>query len=593
MEMYSLASFEGKLDFQIGKFLDQIASSNRQGFEYDKKVRRETASGFEVLGLTDDFYYKGSFQEQNLEWRVRDELVNVAFDFLFKTHGYDIRWRMKNTCSTFGGYGNKENEEKFPVEFFVVIDGKYIAYRYTPFGADYSIAENLPQDFKLMYRDTGMDSVYKWYCIDWSGLTEEEIKIRNEKYYSNGYQNVISLKMLFEEYFSNEEYILFLDKMREALSSAKSMLGFQTVSRIVPDNLFVFKQEYIKQLTDVENLKYKMVTEKGDSRFIEIEIKFDEDDKKLLKRNFFTNNRKMALVGNSKFANSFVTSEYLFSVFEIGASLDYTSVVCGYIKSIEQLCESIIWEVIPKLGLTLYYPARWLTSKEKRELRNAGELKENCGPFKVLMKEGNEKYFNEKSTMKTMYDFFEENKTDVFCIQDEHAQDEIIECLKNYASFDRNGYLHRHNIDDFEIVRRIKNNTVLLYYWLLGAFAMPKERELEALGVVNNKFDILYRKIAYRHLYKYVIRTMDERLLKVVRLLESPQFEYGKHGEVVGAKLCFVEVEKYPKDYLEYKEFVANLLEGVNIITISRDKLPKELWWIENDGREEQIFVNS
>lgn len=36
---------------------------------------------------------------------------------------------------------------------------------------------------------------------------------------------------------------------------------------------------------------------------------------------------------------------------------DFTAVVCGYIKSVEQLCESIIFNILPKLGLDLYYPA--------------------------------------------------------------------------------------------------------------------------------------------------------------------------------------------------------------------------------------------
>ena len=104
MEEYMLKKFEEKLDEQIEKFLDQISHACREDFEYDREKKREYVSGFPIFGLAEEKYYHSKSQEEILEWRVRDELVNKIFDYLFNTHGYDIRWRIKD--ETTAGYRN-------------------------------------------------------------------------------------------------------------------------------------------------------------------------------------------------------------------------------------------------------------------------------------------------------------------------------------------------------------------------------------------------------------------------------------------------------------------------------------------------------
>lgn len=79
MEEYMLKKFEEKLDEQIEKFLDQISHACREGFEYDREKKREYVSGFPILGLAEEKYYHSKQQEEILEWRVRDELVNKIF----------------------------------------------------------------------------------------------------------------------------------------------------------------------------------------------------------------------------------------------------------------------------------------------------------------------------------------------------------------------------------------------------------------------------------------------------------------------------------------------------------------------------------
>lgn len=447
MEEYMLKKFEEKLDEQIEKFLDQISHACREGFEYDREKKREYVSGFPILGLAEEKYYHSKQQEEILEWRVRDELVNKIFDYLFNTHGYDIRWRIKDYCETTVGYRNEENEKEFPVEFFIVKDGRFLAYRYSAFTADYSIPDNLPKRFYLSYRQTGVEKIEKWYQIIWDEVIDGKIE---EKF-----QNQITVEKLFEEYFSKEEFVLYIDKVRKAVASANMLMGFQTIQKLESNNLALFKEKIVNELPDICKMKYWEITKKGSIISKVVNISWEDKDIKKIQNNFETKQRSLALIGSEKFAQSFVTSEYLYGIFKEESVLDYTAVVCGYIKCVEQLCESIIFNILPKLGLDLYYPARHLKPSEKSALCRLKELEMNK-TWKVLMKEGNQKYFDKDLTMNQMFYFFEDNGKKIFDIESEITINQMVQCMKNYCNFDRNGYLHKHNISKSEVVERIR-----------------------------------------------------------------------------------------------------------------------------------------
>ena len=215
-----LSSFIEKINEQSNKFLKQIEAYCREGFEYNRKELGTIKSDFEVLGLNNEKYNINKQQEELLEWRIRDELVNAIFDYLFNEHGYDIRWRLE-TYETYGGPSNRVYEEAFPVEFFLVEDDNYIAFKYSPFMKDYSIPLNLPQMFKTSYSSTGVKEISKWYHIDWSISTDIEKSIEGSQY-----QSEITLKGLFEKYFSIEEYDVYINLVQKTIKKAQNMIGF-------------------------------------------------------------------------------------------------------------------------------------------------------------------------------------------------------------------------------------------------------------------------------------------------------------------------------------------------------------------------------
>ena len=232
--------FEQFLNECVDKFLAIMAGMCREGFEYDKEYSCTYKSGFAMFGVADDLYYKSKYQEEYMECMIRNKLINESLNFLFKSHGYDIRWRLKNKCLTTGGFSNKENETIFPVEFFVVIDGKYIAFRYTPFGDDYSIPTKLPSDMKLMYYQTGMETISQWISIDWECKSKEELIDKKSKRTildQGSFKKYVSVEELFSTFFSKTEYDVFIQGITKAIEKANKIIGFQTISRLVPGKM--------------------------------------------------------------------------------------------------------------------------------------------------------------------------------------------------------------------------------------------------------------------------------------------------------------------------------------------------------------------
>ena len=62
----------------------------------------------------------------------------------------------------------------------------------------------------------------------------------------------------------------------------------------------------------------------------------------IMTKNYIDRGRWKAMVGSADFAISFITSEWNYQMYELTENLDLTSIVSGYLKSVEQL----IWTII-------------------------------------------------------------------------------------------------------------------------------------------------------------------------------------------------------------------------------------------------------
>ena len=166
--------------------------------------------------------------------------------------------------------------------------------------------------------------------------------------------------------------------------------------------------------------------------------------------------------------------------------------------------------------------------------------------------------------------------------------------MKNYCNFDRNGYLHKHNISNTEVVERIRNNTLVISYWILGGICTTRNKKTDemALGVLDFSYDRLFKKIVYRHQYKYIFDFGDGNMHKMVKIPQISQYHFDEKGVLQNAKLTFVEVEEYPNNYFEFKEFLDEQIAIADKVIVDRSHLPSNIWWVNEEGIKELIYSN-
>lgn len=588
-----------EIEKRVSHFLSVVASECREGFEYDRFQNGEDCPGFPIFETADSLFYRSKYQEGCLEWLVRDLLVNEILNFLFISHGYDIRWRLKDSRMTTGGFRNKENEDRFPVEFFLVNGGEYVAYRYTPFTADYSISLNLPANMHMIYMDTGMKTISRWVSIYWTDKSRDEVikenRLSKVLEREEPFQTIITIRGLFDEFFSPEEYDLFLAGIKDAVAKANELMGFQTIPRLVSNNIAVFRENVLDDLLNVDftSMQYKMVNERGEVLAQNSSQSICREDFNVMNHNFNVLSRYLALTGTKKHAQSFITSEYLYRVFKEGTAFDYTSVISGYIKSVEQLSACIVYDVLAKKAdPTIFIKSRQLRSEEIDLLRSRGDLKKIGKYFYVSMRRDNQAFFDDKLTMGQLFYFFDINKERVFCIDNTHSEPFIFQCMQNYFAFDRNGYFHKHNITDFDVVKRVRNNTLILLYWLLGATVLTgdNDSDYEGLGIADTSYDRLFRKIAYRRNFRYILHMKGHSERKVIRLFNGSDYSFDTNGYIQGAQLQFYEVDEYPENYIEYRAIVQTISEKTPVITINRDNLPERIYVMNSENKVEEVM---
>lgn len=63
-----------------------------------------------------------------------------------------------------------------------------------------------------------------------------------------------------------------------------------------------------------------------------------------------------------------------------------------------------------------------------------------------------------------------------------HARNYMIQTIDDWREKYRNGYFHRHNLQSETKVKEIRNQTIQLYFLILGSFEI-KDEDFDKLGI--------------------------------------------------------------------------------------------------------------
>ena len=429
-----LSLLENHTSIYIDNIARELENTHNQWFD---------GFGFPIFGATSKDYHEQVYFESYLESYTR-ELINGIIRSLCDEYVIDqIEWPKQEPFSLCNGYTNCEYEKKVICEF--INRDKKIGYKYT-FTRDDNIDELL-----------SARNVEKIELVVWQ---KEDDFLCFE--YDDKRIKAVLLIDFFKELLCEldvEEvhviYNLFVESVTQAVKKANSMISLTTLPGFTPSYLYKTRKETICHIKDEINKLTSFYVKHEDYKETE------NNSKKLITHyllpSYFLDKKfELLLVGKSPYAKSFLTSEYLFKYFDRNTLFDYTPIVSGYLKSIEQLLNTI------------------------------------CACHKKI------NHIRENVDLNTMGNYIDyiKNNSDIFRSELQPAKPIIIECLKSYKIESRNNLFHKDYFSDWERVIQIRENTLFLYVTLLGAvndiYLTNDIKSLEFLNVkYNDLFEIL------------------------------------------------------------------------------------------------------
>lgn len=465
--------------------------------------------GFPILGQISKEYHEQVYFQSYLESYTRKMINSILREICYEDAFDHIAWPELDYPGIYNGYTNAECEGKFGFEF-INCDQK-IGYRYTfikPDEIDHLLnSGNVETAVLVIWQDEDNPA----------GFHYKDARIR-----------VVLLWDLFQELFCELDedevrmmYDLFADYVSKAVAQANSMISLVTLPGFTPSYLYKTREKVIDELiNEINSLSAFFVNNQN--------YKYVEQNSKQLITNyklpvyFLGMQMEHAFVGFSDFAKSYLTSEYLFHYFKDNSLFDYTPIVSGYIKSIEQLLHIIC--------------VRY---------RNSQHVYINMGSY----------------TLGQYIDYLRKN-AGIFRNTILPAKDIIINCLDSYRAESRNHLFHKDYLNSWGRVEQIRTNTIFLYMALMGAVNDTLIIENDTLlGSLNVEYDRLFQILDAQAEQNYTFILNGTEYLEMAKQPRYKGLIFDRNGLITNS----IHFKKFNYDHYEEVE-------------ISRKNMPSEIW---------------
>lgn len=558
-----MGKVESSVDERINRFLLAV----------DGETMRKTMKpqeDFSVLGFSDDHDF--SFRRRVLTSYVRDELINPILRDLMLLHGYKVEMPGEN-----GGRLAPTSNERFEnakgCELVITVAGNRIGCRYADLGDD-QLSEVIERF-----------SLDKVLVVDWSSSEASSSKAARQRSFDLKHPEVshVSPRGLFDLYLSVEEYELFLPKVLKAAATAKDMVGLRVIPQLTAWEMADYRRRVMEEIFSMRfhGMEYQL---DGSRTRVRPFGRLSKSDWNSLDKEYYENGLCRAVAGTEDFARCFLTAEYLHDVFSRGGKFDFTSVACGYFKAVEQLAELLMLQTLDEGNEGLWIKAKgWGFSPRKG---NAKDIRPYMGRPRphILFCRDNCECFD--TTLVSLANLLHENRSR-WRLSDE-GRHYVLWAFKQYASDSRNGYLHKDNIDDYAEVERIRYNTMFILYLVLGGYGLSElaRTGLDA-GSMASEYSRLYRKINGLLPGAWKLKLVFDNLepMYVARL---PRQRITECDEVTGeitTPMSFVILDGPDAGMPPCGE----ILHPRREVTISRDRVPAEVWSVMGNGCEERL----
>lgn len=536
---------------------------------------QENLTGFPFLETSSKDYELQKYFEVRLEHYIRTILVNEVFRLTLENKGVGVysselpsNYQTKECFFT-----NQEYERITGCEFIAEYEDKTVMYRYTDISSKDAIG--LISDFEDQI------IIINWTCPAKADNQDDQI-LPNGKIIKH-----CSLYDLFFERIGIDNYNGFISFLTGMVIEFQEFIGVKSVPKLSPFSLgdfrfeieeniknYIYKiKDFIKADTKIKELGYldiegidygyRIINEDNNEKY----AKSVEISKRLLKYSnileiFESKKIYRYLIGGSDFAKSFITSEYLYKQYDCDDCFDYTSIVSGYLKSVEQL---------------LLHIANFSKDKGYR-IKNNGKKKDDKGkkPFKISFEKENDGWFD--TTIGSLIYFFDDNKSDLLIVDDAYKT-AIIDCLHCYRIECRNNSFHLDNNYNWSKVENIRWNTFLVYILLLtccklGDTEWQTNKEFKIIN--DDRLERLFNFISSgrREIFEFVFigenNVIETIMVKHVPT-ESSYPTYNSIGQIKSVLLTFESITDHRK------------------VFISRMNVPEEMYYVNANGEKVKI----
>lgn len=559
----------------IDEFLDVIT----QKTDITRMIRSDK-SDFPIFHPANEHYFEFKRSESILERYIRDYLVtgilcSMLSDADLSPHTTVYMSDEESEVVHPSGYDNEAFGDDYPFAFILQTKNQRIGYRY-------SSAYLTKRELKRQLAFYRIDHIE---IIDWSDTDSLESKKIPAGIVPEQRSKVIyiTLRRFLVTYFSEEIYQKYITCVRQAVQSANDIIGFQTIPSLSLRYISDFKSDFLNRISheSLRTMRYHIFDENGELTNTTEEL-LQNDDYDVLDRRFFDGELYKALVGGEKYAKCFLTSEYLYSIFETGdtISFDYSAVATGYFKSVELLLDKIkeIWLKNPTIHHDLWIKggtAKLANNPKKPWCRWNPDP--NANGTQVEFKPINERRFS--TEMGSLIWLLHDNP---YGWNISTGKDIIHQCLLNYSQGCRNEHLHKDIITDTKVLKPIRENTLLCLYYLLGGCYMTGDisKDVAELLLEDDSYERLYKELIKisDHVSGYYIQFGEDEPIKAVWLFDQERPTYDENGKII-SPIKFVQVDDFSEMHFETEKEYYELVATKKTLELSPQKIPKRIWW--------------
>lgn len=499
------------------------------------KTTATNKSDYPIFNIASDNFYIYQEYERVLHSDIRNYLINPILENLLDENGFEVESFLEYIRNRIG-FSN-DSLEKYnicPFQFIFKVNNIRIGVRYTTL---YD-TNDLVRDLITEYQIDKVIILHFSETLDFS--FDQYSEVIDLSHYS--------IKMFLDEFINENIYHFFLDTLKVTIENLQKSIGFGTIPRLNMSNLTRLRLDLRDSF---KNLDFRELDYISPKKFNSL----GKNDLDVICSNL-EKGRAQVLLGKSDFAKSFITSEYLYNILVDNYNFDYTSVVAGYLKTIEQFLYQLL-----RYHIDTDESEKWIKRGKKYIIRNKnriypkkGDIRENPnnkGNFQILVNSNNLSFMD--TSLGSLIWYISDNNN-CWAIG-EQGRKLLKELLLDYKESVRNGYFHKHNLEDLEEIKRIKNNTIFLLNFIIGSLKDLEITKFDALDYSFNDFFIAISEIPI-HIPLYIQETKESPPQLMKRVYNQEPESYDLDGlleqnlylsKIDESKMMYESIEDVPK----------------------------------------------